>query len=494
MRINKLNAFWQFVILGVMTFAVVGFFLITLVGPTITDFVLEQQKLNAVVFANRLAAEFLSPEDFASPNASTSQDHFEQFVSNLQVSGLFRVKIWRPDGTIAYSDESKLIGKKFPLDESLQKAFNLETTVRLIKFDAQDPGAEYELRFGEGIESQAPITFGSSREVAGVLTTYARSGFLKQEISKLENAFVTRIVLSLALIFATLSLIVWRASRTVAIQQARLEEYASGLEKMVDQRTRELKESTEKQLRQAEELARVKDEFVALAAHQLRTPPSIINWYSEMLLSGEVGALSDKQKEYIEEIYHATQRMVNLINDFLNISRIESGSLAINPEPTNLSEVADSVTEELTPMINQRGTQIEKHYDKDVPIVNADRKFARIIFQNLISNAVKYTPHGGKVSIAIKKEEPNVLIEIGDNGYGIPLNQQEKVFTKLFRAENIRKKEAEGTGLGLYLVKSVVEQSGGTVRFESKENQGTTFYVTIPLSGMKKREGAVKLA
>ena len=243
-----------------------------------------------------------------------------------------------------------------------------------------------------------------------------------------------------------------------------------------------------------EELLRLKDEFVALASHQLRSPPSIVNWYSEVLLSGEIGELNEKQKRYINEIYNANVRMIRLVNDFLNVSRIESGSFSINPEQVNFGAVMDSVIEELALEINKKRTAVEKHYDKNLPAVSADPKLLRIIFQNLISNAVKYTPPEGKVHIAIEKKDSSILIEIKDNGYGIPKNQYPKVFTKLFRGDNIRKKGPDGTGLGLYLVKAVVEQVGGTISFESEENAGTTFHVTIPVSGMKRKEGTTALA
>src|SRR3989344_5225659 len=113
----------------------------------------------------------------------------------------------------------------------------------------------------------------------------------------------------------------------------------------------------------------------------------------------------------------------------------------------------------------------------------------RIIFQNLLSNAIKYTPTGGAVSVAIKKEGSNVLIRINDTGYGIPAADQGKIFTKLFRADNIRDKEAEGTCLGLYIVKAVVEAGGGRIWFDSLEGRGTSFFITLPLAGMKKKAG-----
>jgi len=233
---------------------------------------------------------------------------------------------------------------------------------------------------------------------------------------------------------------------------------------------------------------RAKTEFVSLASHQLRTPLSTINWYTEMLLSGDAGEINKEQKEFLEAVYGGSKRMVDLVNALLNVSRIEMGALAIEPEPVDLAEVVDSVLADIQPKIIERKTQIVKKYDK-LPMINLDPKLIRIVFQNLLTNAVKYTPVSGKVEMSMKKDDKEVLITVSDNGLGIPSSQQEKIFSKLFRADNARAKGAEGNGLGLYIAKSVVENCGGKIWFTSKEGSGSSFYFTIPLSGLTKRSG-----
>jgi signal transduction histidine kinase len=137
---------------------------------------------------------------------------------------------------------------------------------------------------------------------------------------------------------------------------------------------------------------------------------------------------------------------------------------------------------------------LNKDYQVDLPIVNADPKLLRIVLQNLLSNAVKYTQEKGKIDLEIKKQDKDILIKIQDNGLGIPKRQQGKIFSKLFRADNVLGKDTDGTGLGLYIVKEVIEQSGGKIWFNSEENKGTSFFVTIPLSGMKEKKGTKVLA
>jgi len=237
------------------------------------------------------------------------------------------------------------------------------------------------------------------------------------------------------------------------------------------------------------EVDRAKTEFVSLASHQLKTPLSAINWYSEMVLEEEVGPLNDKQKEYLKNLYDANRRMVELVNSLLNVSRIDLGVFAVEPVPTNFPSVADEVLVELKPRIELKKLRLEKEYGQAMPDVNADPKLVRIIFQNLLSNAVKYTAPNGVIGLAVKKEGQNILIRVTDTGYGIPAADQGKIFTKLFRADNIRDKEAEGTGLGLYIVKAVVEAAGGRIWFDSLEGRGSSFFITLPLAGMTKKAG-----
>ncbi len=239
------------------------------------------------------------------------------------------------------------------------------------------------------------------------------------------------------------------------------------------------------------EIDRAKTEFVSLASHQLRTPLSTINWYAEMLLAGDAGKISKEQRKYVDEIYRGNQRMVALVGDLLNVSRIEVGSFTVDPEPTNILELADQIVTDLEPRIFKRKLGLEEHYDKDIPVMNIDPKLTGIVIDNLLSNAVKYTPIGGHIDFSIQKKTSNsLLISVKDNGYGIPEAQKGRIFSKLFRADNVLNKETDGTGLGLYITKAIVEYSGGKIWFDSIENQGTTFYVSLPLAGMAKKAGS----
>jgi len=237
------------------------------------------------------------------------------------------------------------------------------------------------------------------------------------------------------------------------------------------------------------EIDKAKTEFVSLASHQLRTPLSTVSWYSEMLLAGDAGEVTPDQKKYLEEIYNGNQRMVELVNTLLDVSRIELGTFIVESKPTDIVKLVQSVIDEQKPQIDEKGIKFLPSFENNTPLMQADPKLLRMVIQNLLANAVKYTPDSGRVGVSLflDKGKGNVQIKISDTGYGIPKNQQNKIFTKFFRADNVIGKDTEGTGLGLYIAKSIVEQAKGRLWFESEENKGTTFFVTLPLRETKKK-------
>ena len=253
------------------------------------------------------------------------------------------------------------------------------------------------------------------------------------------------------------------------------------------------------------ETDRAKTEFVSLASHQLRTPPTSINWFLEMLLNGEAGQLNQKQEEYAREAYQNSRRMVTLINTLLNISRMEAGAFSVSPEPTDIIAFTKDIIEEFKLKIKEKELQVKEQYAPSLPLMQVDPKLLRIAVQNIISNAVKYTPEKGIINVKIflsqegetigdrKLKNNSLVIVITDTGYGIPRNQFDKIFTKLFRADNVKEKDTDGTGLGLYLTKSIVNHAQGDLWFESELNRGTTFYLAVPSKGMERKEGAKEL-
>ena len=191
-------------------------------------------------------------------------------------------------------------------------------------------------------------------------------------------------------------------------------------------------------------LDRQKTEFVSIASHQLRTPLTAVSWYTEMVLHGDAGKLSPKQKKYLEEIYQSNKNMIDLVNKLLSVSRIELGTLKIESKETDIISIAEDIISEQQKNIRTKKLVIKKHF---APISKymSDPTLVRMVIQNLLANAIKYTPPSGKITITIRMKGSDILINISDTGCGIPLSAQNQIFHKFFRASNAQ--ENSGTGL-----------------------------------------------
>jgi len=252
------------------------------------------------------------------------------------------------------------------------------------------------------------------------------------------------------------------------------------------------------------EIDKMKTEFVSVASHQLRTPLTAIRLFAEMLISGNEGKLNAKQKYYLDNVHESALRMVKLVNDLLNVSRIETGRLKIEPELVQLEDFIQNIINEAMPLAKAKNCAIIFNKPrKKLPKVSIDPSLMRQVIHNLVMNAVRYSRPakncGMKVTLErenkkSKEQESNILISVADNGIGIPKEMQSRIFEKFFRADNAVKAVAEGTGLGLYIAKMIVESSGGKIWFESEKDKGSTFYFTIPAGGMKEKEGEVGIA
>jgi len=231
------------------------------------------------------------------------------------------------------------------------------------------------------------------------------------------------------------------------------------------------------------EIDQVKTQFLSLASHQMRGPLTTINWNAEMLLQQQSDGISDAQKKYIQELYNASKRTVQLTNDLLTVSELELGRMPFKPEKLSLPKIAKRVLEDYEHKIAERKINFKEIYSGDLPEIVTDLFLLKTIFHELIANAINYTADEGAITMSISvdtRRTNTFLISITDTGYGIPKDEQEKVFTKMFRASNAKTKVMGGTGLGLYIVKLILQLNGGEVWFTSAENKGSTFNVALP--------------
>lgn len=240
---------------------------------------------------------------------------------------------------------------------------------------------------------------------------------------------------------------------------------------------------------QEKEMDRMKTEFVSLASHQLRTPLTTVKWQIDFLRTSKKLKVEGEVLSYLEKIYHGNERMIELVNTLLNVSRIETGTLQVKPEDTDIIKLCEDVIEEVRPSLEAKHIRLEKTFAQTC-VVRTDPNLLRIVIQNLLTNAVRYTPDAGEVRVKAASEGDAARIVIADTGCGIPREAQSHIFTKMYRAENAAKMVAQGTGLGLYMSRAFIETLGGTVSFVSEEGKGTTFTVTIPIKNARVPERA----
>ena len=248
---------------------------------------------------------------------------------------------------------------------------------------------------------------------------------------------------------------------------------------MPDHTIEELKKENER----LQKMNDIKSDLISISAHQLRTTLSAMKWILKMFLDKDFGELTGEQEGFIRKAYESSERMVKLVNEMLTLNRTEDAEITYDFKDADIIDIIESVLFDFTGEAKRAGVElIFPKPSGDFPSVSVDSEKIRVVMQNLIENAIKYSPEGSKVFIAVRTKNDTAEISVKDMGIGIAAEDTEKIFGKFYRTENAKRKDSVGSGLGLFTVKAIVEKHGGTIRFESTEDAGTTFYVTIPLS------------
>jgi signal transduction histidine kinase len=222
-------------------------------------------------------------------------------------------------------------------------------------------------------------------------------------------------------------------------------------------------------------LDEAKDDFISMASHQLRTPLTSVKGYISMVVEGDVGKLNDRQDKLLNQAFVSAQRMVYLIADLLNVSRLKTGKFVIQSIPSNLADVIEGEVNQLLETATARGLELIYRKPANFPMLMLDETKIRQVVMNFIDNAIYYTPRGGYIKVVLEDKGDSIQFEVIDNGIGVPKHEQHNLFTKFFRADNAKKARPDGTGLGLFMAKKVIIAQGGSVIFHSEEGHGSTF-------------------
>lgn len=237
----------------------------------------------------------------------------------------------------------------------------------------------------------------------------------------------------------------------------------------------------ERDITKVKEVDKMRSDFISMASHQLRTPLSGMKWISEMLLAGDAGELNDKQKEFMGDIWTSNERMINLVNTLLKVSRIETGKKIMSPEFVDPMDVVEEALADLKLKIYDKKIKIKVEAGKNLSKINVDPELIKEVYINLLNNAIAYGKKGSEIKIIITEKDGKIVSAISDTGPGVPKDEQSKIFSKFFRGRNIIKMNPEGSGLGLYLAKEIIRSSGGKMWLESEQDKGATFWFSLPV-------------
>jgi signal transduction histidine kinase len=427
----------------------------------------------------------LRASDFSRPVSARRRVALDRvFREDILIPGVVGARLVNRDGRITYAALHRLIGKRVSyageLSSVLRGSYKRHVT-HTVTWRGQENV--------KVVQSLVPVRPAPSASPVGALEL--DQDYSAVTISTGDARLQLALVLGLALLTLYVSLfpILRRVTRQLEARNRRLREHAveRGLLFEAERGARAEAEAVQRLLAEQNErlreLDKLKDEFVSLVSHELRTPLTSIRGYIELLLEDLDPSESDRRR-YLEIIERNSHRLLDLVSDLLFLAQVEAGKLAIERAPLNLGKVVQECIETSSPAADARGIQLTAHLGH-VPTLQGDRARLAQMLDNLVSNALKFTPKGGRVAVRLEADDGTAVLEVKDTGLGIPADEQERLFERFFRSSTATGSAIPGTGLGLTITKAIVERHGGRIEFESTEGVGTTFRVSLPLGAQR---------
>ncbi|NTW22743.1 HAMP domain-containing histidine kinase [Candidatus Falkowbacteria bacterium] len=438
----------RFLLFTIAVLLVTGVCLYLTLRTNIEDILIEEKGQELSAITTKHAMMSLEPDDFTNPNQDETNQTFSMLYQMINIEGVMRIKVYDRAGKIVYSDEPKLIGKKYP-------NINLSQAMTGQKIADVEEGVEvenaYEQDYGKYLEIYTPIFMSGSQ--VGVIELYYNLDELFLKIDKYKNYSLALILFTFLFLF--------------------LGEYWS-----FNSTSKRLEEAHKKELESAERIAKLKDEFVFMAAHELRAPATVIKGYVD-LLNSAADSSCKKVMPYVEKIFESNERLIVLINDLLEIARTESGHSSISVKPITLSPIIKDEIERYSQLAKGQKIKIEYLPNEHIPEVMANEDKLKEITSNLITNAIKYGKNGGNVIISHELRNGAVVTHVADDGIGINAEDQKNLFQKFFRCSGSACSVA-GTGLGLFITKELIERMDGKIWVTSEPGHGSTFSFKLP--------------
>jgi signal transduction histidine kinase len=419
--------------------------------------------------------------DFAvpvSPARSAALDNL--FRKSVIVPGVVGGALVSPDGTITYSARHVRIGAKVQHPSVLAAVLAGKISKRVTNVPTWRGQKNLKV-----LQILAPVSERRSDKPIGVIALDQDYRAVAVSTGDARVRLVVILVVTLLALFITLLPIMNRLMRQLEARNTRLRELADERGALLEgeRAARAEAESVQRLLAEQNErlreLDRLKDEFVSLVSHELRTPLTSIRGYIELLLEDRE-SFDGNDRRYLEIVDRNSERLLDLVSDLLFLAQVEAGKLAITREPIDLGELVVECVESSRPVADSRGITLEAHVE-DVPKLDGDRARLAQMLDNLVSNALKFTPSGGSVDVRLAEQDGAAVFEVADTGVGIPTKEQQRLFERFFRSSTAMQNAIPGTGLGLTITKAIVEHHSGRIDVTSAENEGTTVHVVLPL-------------
>jgi signal transduction histidine kinase len=401
---------------------------------------------------------FLRPEDFAGvPSLERLQIINTKVRETLRESRVVKVNLWSANGMVIYSTDSSLIGQYFPIEEELADALKGEIGMDISDLSKEEHRKERG-RFSQLMEIYVPVQIDGGR-VVGAYEVYRDVSGILRMIAHTQRLLWIGLGSGLCILYLALFGVVRAASQQLHRQSEELGRVEA-----------------------RREVSRLTTEFVSIVSHELRTPLTALVGFSELLLTQPIDA--GDQREWIESMHAAAKRLTKLVEELLDVSRIEEGRVELKRQPISVKAAVKLVLSDFR--IHPTGHRFEERYLDPLPPILADLDKLTQILMNLISNAVKYSPQGGPITISVTAADGTVRLSVADQGLGLPAEELPRVFERFHRVQAEDRQQIPGTGLGLYITKRLIELQDGRIWAESAgPGRGSTFHIEMPAAEEK---------
>jgi signal transduction histidine kinase len=463
----------RFALSSLVAFLAIGAILAVVVSGQLRSRQEDAAQFHAQFVADSVLAYVVKPSDLQAPMDVTGapyQDLLRIVRERILIKPVVRVKIWSADGTVLFSDDPRLVGRHFAVDSDLKEGFAGETTSGVTDLEEKENVFERHLA-PKLFSTYTPLYLSSTHSGAPVAVAeiYQDYAGIQSQINRLFGELAAALLLGLGALYGLLVPITRRVSRTLAEQNAKLGVQAGRLEHLLATEQRRVAE--------LRELNRLKDEFVAVASHELRTPLTSIIGYAKTLRRPEFADDLAARDEFLDAIERQGDRLHRLVQNLLAASHAQDERRRLSFEPISFGELV----REMAAGLGDAKERIRIDLAGDLPVLVSDRQCVELILSNLMDNALKFSSGGNPCEVGARAEGDWLEFWVRDDGIGIPADQTVRIFDRFYQVDSSVTRRFGGVGLGLSLVKSLVESLKGTVEVHSEPGQGSVFSVRLPL-------------